>query len=324
MLRHLWSALVGFVRGDRTVKPPSPQAIVIIEHPHPVHALAFSPDGQDLAAGDHESDPTFYAVINGRQPRWCHRRDAEKPHSGALAYNRKGIIASAIHPRQSARAPYVLWHPTRERITLGPKAEHPEFRQVNGLSFSPDGKRIAVTAGCCWSVWLAHEGRCIYRTPAQGIKCAIWHPSAPFIAVAGDNGGPALFNADSGDSAYTFMCMEPASHLAFSADGTQLATTHKDGMLRVWRAGSSRPRHMIRVAPADNALCMRVAFCPSGLRAAVGCSDGKVRIADPARGKITHVLEGLVFPVYALAWHGELVAAGGEEKKICVWNIPMS
>jgi WD40 repeat protein len=102
---------------------------------------------------------------------------------------------------------------------------------------------------------------------------------------------------------------------AFSPDGKTLAVAGgwdnppEPGEVTLWNLGSRRPVWMRRQDEA----CRAVLFSPDGRHLAVGDFGGRVRLLDPATGRVQRELPGHEDLVNSLAFSadGRLLASGG-------------
>jgi WD40 repeat protein len=96
--------------------------------------------------------------------------------------------------------------------------------------------------------------------------------------------------------------------LAFSPDGSLLATFDEPGDLRLWEPATGRVRRRLE---GDTGRVTALAFSPdSSLLATIG-EDGAIRLWDPASGR---AVSGFVLgSCHALAWSvaGVAVSVGG-------------
>jgi WD40 repeat protein len=112
---------------------------------------------------------------------------------------------------------------------------------------------------------------------------------------------------------------EPASVLAFSADGKMLAGYRSSGVTMWNLDGRALPRGPLLPKRWETAL----AFSPDGSRLASGGNDGSIVIWDARSGQaIGSPLLGHRRKIFSLAFSpdGSLLASGSEDRTIRLWN----
>src|SRR5207245_1421030 len=101
--------------------------------------------------------------------------------------------------------------------------------------------------------------------------------------------------------------------LAYSPDGTRLATGDKDGFVKIWDVATGRELLTYRGhKDAVNA----VAYSPDGKLIASAGDDRTVRLWEPATGKDKFTLAEHIDKVTSVAFHpdGKMLASGGADK----------
>jgi WD40 repeat protein len=107
--------------------------------------------------------------------------------------------------------------------------------------------------------------------------------------------------------------------LAFSPDGTRLASGSFDGFIRIWDTNTG---HVLLSLTGHEDPVRTVAFTPDGHRLA-SCGDGKtVRIWDAATGRQLLCLTGHSDSVYAVAFSpdGGTLATGSADETVKLWD----
>ncbi len=107
--------------------------------------------------------------------------------------------------------------------------------------------------------------------------------------------------------------------VAFSPDGTVIASASKDGTARLWEAQSGEASFVLK-GHADEV--MAVAFSPDGRHLATASEDRTVRIWRVATGEMVAVLREHSDDVLCVAFSpdGALLASGGRDATVRIWD----
>jgi WD40 repeat protein len=261
--------------------------VLQIGHANEIYALAYSPDGQALAAGGSERTIRIWDASTGElrrllaQGQTC-RSLAWSPNGKLLAVAGEGVV--------------VLWEPhagRRQAELTG------HCGQVTSVAFSPDGKLLACASEGHWS---GHEMMSvkggevqIWDVAARTLRAALaksrteklvlaWSPDGSLLAVASSDNAVRLWDLDTGQTRRNVLRHKEPRAVAFSPDGLSLATGGADGT-KLWDIQSTKPRYILR---GDEALS--VAFSPAGDRLAVG-SRSALQLYDTKTGRRQAILE---------------------------------
>jgi WD40 repeat protein len=107
--------------------------------------------------------------------------------------------------------------------------------------------------------------------------------------------------------------------VAFSPDGSRLASGGSDGGLRLWDPVAGT---WLATLGGRQGTVLSVAFSPDGSRLASGGSDGGVQFWDPVAGTWLATLEGHRGTVWSVAFSpdGSRLASGGEDGVVRLWD----
>lgn len=113
----------------------------------------------------------------------------------------------------------------------------------------------------------------------------------------------------------------PVIGVAWSPDGTRLATCGNDGTTQVWSATSGKVLWQTQTQPTES-YTFAIAWSPDGKEVAAGGSSGSVAIFDAATGSRTLTLTGQTGDIEGIAWapSSAYVAAGSQDGTADVWN----
>jgi WD40 repeat protein len=108
--------------------------------------------------------------------------------------------------------------------------------------------------------------------------------------------------------------------VAFSAEGTILASGGDDNLIRLWDTTTGREVRQLR---GHENWIYTLAFSPDGKTVASAGVDSVIRLWDPATGKELRRLAGHHDAVNGIAFSpdGRLLASGGDDRTIRLWEV---
>src|SRR5713101_7012924 len=313
-----------------------------------VTAIAFGPQAQLLATGHDDGVVRVWEVAN-RGLR--HEFPGPKRPISALALNAVGtLLASAGEDRviclwdletgrlagtlkgHTDRIQALAWHPKGHRLVSGgwdttarlwnAQAFEPiillneHSDQVTALAFSPDGGLLACAdSALAIHIWDPEAGKSLHilREHDEEIRCLAFSPDGQRLASGGADQVIHLWDARqgrllSGRGDHILL----RTQIAVTPDGSRLASTCGGAGLRIWntetreglteRQGEGAKARQ-EVAPVPEDAAMDVlAGSPDGRLLAGGGNDNRLRIWETATGKVQAILEGQKGKVAAAAF----------------------
>lgn len=281
----------------------------------PVTALAFSPDGTQIAvSGYYEvtvwnlADATLARRIGGLPERitalaWHPRRNVLAVAGGSPG--QWGAVA-LVDPAQD-------WQP-RILCDLADTAL--------SVAFSPDGTQLAAGAA---------DRAVRFFDPASGKTTRVLRQHADWVqSVAFDRDGARLvtasrdrtariFNARTGALETTFSGHEsPVLGAVFSNSGSQVYSFARGRSVLIWDAASGEAKK--ESIDLDGGV-QQILATPFGL--VTGGTDPLVRVLQISDRRLLFTLHGHGdgVPALALSPDGQTFASGGADGTVCVWSI---
>ncbi|WP_017297562.1 NB-ARC domain-containing protein [Nodosilinea nodulosa] len=286
-----------------------------------VLSIAFSPDGQLLAASDVSYEIHLWRVADAQpvltlkaQDGWCWAVTIS-PDNQTLASSANGTID--------------LWNlHTGERYGQLKGSSS----RVFSLAFSPDGRFLA--SGCedhrirVWAVrsrTLVHdlaghrdEVRSVAFSPQGYLSAGQGGQTGHQLASGSYDGTLRLWDLASGDS-LVIATQSPVWSMAFSPDGQTLASGHHNGTVGLWDVGSqTQARSLVgHTQPVRS-----VAFSPDGRTLASGGDDQAIHLWAWPTGQLDRVLKGHSSWISNLAFSpdGQTLASSSEDQSVRLWD----
>ena len=290
----------------------SPQQL--LGHEYQVVAVAWSPDGRQIASGGADATIRIWSAGDVRA----------SGAAGAFRLIERARVESGRSPARLGRP-----RPDGARWDIGgagdPRILEGHGDRVTAVAWSPDGRRIT-SSGEDGTVRIwdpdSSPDPLYLRNPSGAIGSLSWSPDGRRIASSSWDRFVRIWDADSGDPIRTLACGPSGGHcVAWSPDGSRLAANRDDGHVTVWGAADGRPVLDLRW---EGKVVVSLAWSPDGRRLAAAGWDKVVRIwaADGSPSPDPMVLRGHGTRLHALAWSrdGSRLASAGEDGSVCIWD----
>ena len=298
--------------------------------------IAFSPDGAKLAVADGREVKLW--SVSTQTSTTAFEADAV----GSVAFSPDGTKLASGSVDKTVR----LWDvSTGENInTFTGHAEFPRF-----VAFSPDGKKLASgSIDKTIKIWDVSTGENIHTlTGHTGIVQSIaFSPDGTKLASGSQDKSVRLWNVSTGESINILGKIDqvsaavqtlhlfasraskstrhrsPVTSVAFSPDGTKLASGEINGPVKLWEVSTGRN---INTFHGPRGLYRSVAFSADGARLASSIAGGygTVEFWDVTTGKNINTIAGHLDGVNSIAFSpdGAKLAAGVSGSGVKLWEI---
>ena len=217
--------------------------------------------------------------------------------------------------------------PWRYELTFG------AWDQVTALAWSPKGSLLAVAAGGCVHIFDAatFQQQHILEVNSWSDRLAfspVKFTDVPdLLAVAAKEGKIQLWDAHAGKFIAAWEAHKKgAKSLVFSPDGSTLASTGGDAMVRLWNISALLEQHLesppLLAEMIGGAYAIPdVRFSPDGsLVASVDIHD--IRLRDPASQRLVRTLRGdtSIFRI-AFSPDGSKLASAEMGNRVSLWDV---
>ncbi len=280
-------------------------------------AIDFSPDGRLVAYGTADGMLHFMNTADGAP-----RQSPVKAHAlriTAVVFSPDGSRIATGGTDNKVR----LWDARSGNAVGNPMERHSDW--VRAVAFTPDGAHLVSVGDDArllkWNTATRTLVRELGGSGTQSIAALAYSPDGKRVAVATGN-GLRLYDAA------TAAPLAPAQDghrnrvtaIAWSPDGSVIATGSFDDTIRFWNAERGTPVGDPLQGHDDTV--KGLAFSPDGRALASASDDRTVRIWDPATRRQVHRLAGHTRAVFAIAYSpdGRFIASGSDDDTIRLWD----
>eukprot|EP00936_MAST-01D_sp_MAST-1D-sp1_P002115 g2115.t1 len=279
-----------------------------LSHGGTVLAIAWSPNGSQLAAGGDDQKISVRDVTSGKEI-WSHTQD-HWVHCIVWSPDGSKIAIGGGNPKlvvRDATNGDTRWSQTQNSV-------------IWSVAWSPCGNKIAVGCGSgCLSIRDAVSGQELHILKHGGALHSVqWSPNGSCIAAGGDDRLVTVRDASTFDETRSFTHAGEVYAIAWSSDSKFIASGGDDRKVTVRDASTGALMQSFSHA----GIVLSVAWSPRGLNIAAGGGDEKLTVRDASSGtellSVAH--EG---SVVSMAWSPDAtqIAAGGSDAKVLVRDV---
>ena len=275
-----------------------------LSHDSIVRAVSFSPDGNTLATGSHDTTVRVWDLATGKELQ----RLSHGSYVRAVSFSPDGKTLASGSGNQTVRVWDLATGKERQRLS------HDSI--VNAVSFSPDGKTLASGS---WDktvrVWDLATGTELQRLSHDSTVTAVsFSPDGKTLASGSSDRTVRLWDLATGKELQRLSHDSTVEAVSFSPDGKTLASGSGD--TRLWDLATGKELQRL----SHDSYIYAVSLSPDGKTLASGSRDQTVRLWDLATGKeLQRLSHDAAVTAVSFSPDGKNVASGSWDNTVRLW-----
>jgi WD40 repeat protein len=296
-------------------------------HKKPVTAVTFSPDGKLVASGSSDRTVRVWDIEKCWNTRDPFDHDGHKGAVTAIAFSSDSkLVVSG-----SDDGTVCVWDVVTGQVIAGPYDSDGHESTVQSVAFLPDDKYVISCSldGVIW-IWSLQVGFLPlgpYKSRGSGVCSIASSPNGKTIAFGSKN-VIHMWDVEMDQPIHLSLKGHKGTvtSVAFSSDGTRIASGSKDKTVCVWNTENGRLTTE-RSFEGHTDTVMSTAFSPSGKAVVSGSLDETIYVWNAETGEaVKGPLKGHIGEISSVAFSpdGKQVISGSKDKTIRIWDADMA
>ncbi|MEO0348883.1 MAG: NB-ARC domain-containing protein [Cyanobacteria bacterium P01_A01_bin.15] len=315
--------------------------------------VAFSPDGQLLAAGDTNGEIHVWTVANSQKIlSWKGHNGwiwsvAFSPEGGQLASSAEdqtikvwdittGLLITTL-AGHTKRVSTVIWHPNGQQMISGSEDSTVKIwdwanshcvkmlaheAAVDPIALSADGKLLASGSPVTNSIyiWDMEQGECVNRLEGHrsGLRSLAFTPNQTLVSASIDK-TIRLWDIETGDCLRVLTGHQAAIWSIVISANQQIVSASEDQTVRIWDMASGR---CLRTLHGFAARVWDVALASQSSTLA-SCDDQAIKLWDMASGRCLKTFRGYPQVNWTVSFSPDKsrLASGGQDQIVRIWDV---
>ena len=287
-------------------------------HTSGVMGVAFSADGNHLYSASRDGTARIWDISPAAGRDWLN-----------LVGHNDRLLGVAYRPDGAQLATWSVdgmvrvWDAQDGKLLR--TISHAATPNLSELAYSPDGKKLAFDSGKHVEVVGAVSGTALLTLApfADDAVVVVFSADSRRIAAGTRAGVVRIYDSNDGSQLLEFaQTAAGLQQLAFSPDGTRLASANQEGA-SIWDAATGK-QLLTFSGHGKGVRSSGIAFSPDGKWVATSGNDGTVQVWEAETGNVVFKLTGHTGPTFGVAFSpdGKSLASSSVDRTVKVWQLP--
>ena len=278
-----------------------------------IYSIAFSPNGNLLAAGTANGEIRLWNISSGTTLPAC---QGHASWVRSVAFSPDGRTIASGSEDQTLR----LWDTTTGQCL---KTLQGHTDRVYSVAYNSKGNMLVSGGGDqALRLWDTTTGQCLKTLQGHTgwVRSVAFSPDGNTIASGSEDQTLRLWDTTAGQCLKILQGhTDRLRSVAFSPDGNTIASGSEDQTLRLWDINTGQCRMILH---GHTGWVCSVAFSPDGNTIASGSLDMTVRLWDIYTSQCFKILHGHTGWIWSIAFspNGNTIASGSDNGTIKLWD----